>query len=65
MEVWVKFFKDGFFGYGEPGDFTYFSLAHFVPILVLLPPFGWCGISATACAIGSTRKHCAFLWRSP
>ena len=36
MEVWVKFFKDGFFGYGEPGDFTYFSPAHFVPILVLI-----------------------------
>ena len=36
MEVWVQFFKDGFFGYGEPGDFTYFSLAHFVPLLVLI-----------------------------
>ena len=36
MEVWVKFFKDGFFGYGEPGDFTYFSLAHLVPLAVLV-----------------------------
>ena len=36
MEVWVQFFKDGFFGYGEPGDFTYYSLAHFVPLIVLV-----------------------------
>ncbi len=35
MEVWVKYFKDGFFGYGEYGDFTYYSLAHFAPLIVL------------------------------
>lgn len=35
MEVWVQFFKDGFFGYGEKGDFTYYSLAHFVPLILL------------------------------
>lgn len=35
MEVWVQFFKDGFFGYGEKGDFTYWSVAHFVPLLLL------------------------------
>ncbi len=35
MEVWVQFFKDGFFGYGEKGDFTYYSPAHWVPLFVL------------------------------
>lgn len=36
MEVWVRFFKDGFFGYGEEGDFSYYSLAHWVPLLLLV-----------------------------
>ena len=27
-EIWCRFFKDGFFGYGEKGNFTNFSLAH-------------------------------------
>lgn len=30
----MVFYKDGFFGYGEPGDFTQWSLAHFAPIVV-------------------------------
>ncbi|MBQ7338081.1 MAG: TIGR02206 family membrane protein [Clostridia bacterium] len=35
MEVWVQFFKDGFFGYGEKGDFAYYSLAHWIPLILL------------------------------
>lgn len=30
----VLFYKDGFFGYGEKGDFQYWSLAHFVPLIL-------------------------------
>ncbi|MFA6829644.1 MAG: hypothetical protein WCR67_02940 [Bacilli bacterium] len=30
------FSKDKFFGYGEEGDFQYFSLAHFLPIIILI-----------------------------
>lgn len=30
------FYSDGFFGYGEPGDFRYFSFFHFLPLLILL-----------------------------
>lgn len=33
-EIWCRFFKDGFFGYGEKGNFTNFSLAHIIPILL-------------------------------
>ena len=32
----VDFYSDGFFGYGEKGDFKYFSLAHIIPILLLI-----------------------------
>ena len=32
--AWARFFSEGFFGYGEKGDFKYWSLAHFVPLLV-------------------------------
>ena len=35
-EYWVEFYKDGFFGYGEEGDFTYFSFWHFLPIVLLI-----------------------------
>lgn len=35
-ENWVEFYKDGFFGYGEEGDFAYFSFWHFLPIIVLV-----------------------------
>jgi len=31
-----EFHNEGFFGYGEPGDFTYYSLAHIIPILLLI-----------------------------
>ncbi len=27
--------SDGFFGYGEKGDFSYFSFAHFIPLILL------------------------------
>lgn len=30
------FYSSGFFGYGEKGDFTYWSAAHFLPILLLI-----------------------------
>ena len=32
----LDFYKDGFLGYGEVGDFTYFSIWHFLPILLLI-----------------------------
>ncbi len=32
----VLFYKDGFFGFGEKGNFEYWSFAHFAPILVML-----------------------------
>lgn len=35
-ENWAEFYKDGFFGYGEKGDFTYFSFWHFLPIILLI-----------------------------
>ena len=30
------FYSDGFFGYGEVGDFKYFSFWHFLPIVLLI-----------------------------
>ena len=36
MEVWAQFFKDGFFGYTEKGDFKYYSIAHFVPLILMI-----------------------------
>lgn len=35
MEVWVQFFSEGFFGYGEKGNFKYYSIAHFIPLILL------------------------------
>ena len=35
MEVWVQFFKEGFFGYGDKGDFAYYSIEHFIPLILL------------------------------
>lgn len=32
----VQFFKDGFFGFGEKDDFKYWSLAHFIPIILYI-----------------------------
>ena len=32
----IEFHKDGFFGYGEKGDFKYFSFWHFLPIIILI-----------------------------
>ena len=34
-----EFFDEGFFGYGEPGDFQYYSFWHFLPIFILI-----CGV---------------------
>ena len=31
-----EFYNEGFFGYGEKGDFDYFSLEHFLPIAFML-----------------------------
>ena len=33
--VWARFFSEGFFGYGEEGNFKYWSLAHFAPIVLM------------------------------
>ena len=35
-DSWAEFFSEGFFGYGEKGDFTYFSFWHFLPIILLI-----------------------------
>ena len=32
----VEFYSSGFFGYGEKGDFKYFSFWHFLPIILLI-----------------------------
>lgn len=32
----VEFFKEGFFGYGNNGDFKQWSLAHFLPIIFMI-----------------------------
>jgi hypothetical integral membrane protein (TIGR02206 family) len=32
--VWARFFSEGFFGYGEKGNFRYWSLAHFAPLIL-------------------------------
>lgn len=31
-----EFYSSGFFGYGEPGNFKYFSFWHFLPLVLLL-----------------------------
>ena len=33
---WSEFYKKGFFGYGEEGEFQFFSFWHFLPILLLI-----------------------------
>ena len=33
---WSEFYHEGFFGYGEKGDFKYFSIWHFLPIVLLI-----------------------------
>lgn len=35
-EVIFRFYEEGFFGYGEKGDFKYFSFWHFLPIILLV-----------------------------
>lgn len=35
-DKWAEFFSEGFFGYGEKGDFKYFSFWHILPILILI-----------------------------
>ena len=34
-QVWARFFSEGFFGYGEKGNFKYWSAAHFIPLIIL------------------------------
>ena len=34
VATYVKFYSDGFFGYGEKGNFKYWSFAHFTPIVL-------------------------------
>ena len=33
-QVWARFFNEGFFGFGEKGNFRYWSFAHFAPIIL-------------------------------
>ena len=35
-KYWAEFYEDGFFGFGEKGDFKYFSFWHFLPIILLI-----------------------------
>ena len=35
-DSWSEFFSEGFFGYGEKGNFKYFSFWHFLPIILLI-----------------------------
>lgn len=35
-DSWAEFFSEGFFGYGEKGNFQYFSFWHFLPIIILI-----------------------------
>ena len=35
-DLWAEFFSEGFFGYGEKGDFRYFSFWHILPIVLLI-----------------------------
>ena len=32
----IEFYNQGFFGYGDKGDFKYFSFWHFLPIIILI-----------------------------
>ena len=32
----LDFYRDGFLGYGEKGNFTYFSFWHFLPVVILI-----------------------------
>ena len=34
VATYVKFYSEGFFGYGEKGNFKYWSFAHFTPIIL-------------------------------
>lgn len=36
IEYWVEFYKGGFFGFGEEGNFKYYSIWHFLPIIILI-----------------------------
>ena len=36
MSYFVRFYNSGFFGFGEKGNFKYWSLAHFIPIILLI-----------------------------
>ena len=33
---WCEFYNEGFFGYGDKGNFKYFSIWHFIPIVLLI-----------------------------
>ena len=35
IATFSAFYQEGFFGYGEKGDFKYWSLAHFLPIILM------------------------------
>lgn len=35
-DKWAEFFSDGFFGYGDKGNFQMFSFFHFLPVVLLI-----------------------------
>ena len=35
-DIWAEFYDEGFFGFGEKGNFKYFSFWHFLPIIILI-----------------------------
>lgn len=35
-DKWAEFFSDGFFGYGDKGNFQMFSFFHFLPVILLI-----------------------------
>ena len=57
----VEFYKDGFFGYGEKGDFKYFSFWHFLPIIILIAAIILTYIYRKKLASYKHEKHVRFI----
>ena len=57
----IEFHKDGFFGYGEKGDFKYFSFWHFLPIIILIAAIILTYIYRKKLASYKYEKHVRFI----
>ena len=57
----IEFYKDGFFGYGEKGDFKYFSFWHFLPIIILIAAIILTYIYRKKLASYKHEKHVRFI----